>query len=215
MSDHQAAKPDPNWLFELSGKPVPIEVAAIIRYFERAVFAFNHASNADAEPTVRAMLTPFCLHACQSLREALDSLAKAQPETDEKLREMVAKLPFAALIKDVREHDIHGHPLPVCDPNTVSTMVMSRVGSPVQMTCSDGAGIQIQMHGAEPVVTKPGDPSKAKLSPGQTVSYHCVDGDLGVWDYRTQTTYKLLGVLGMFLKDAQTLVVSVAQQVGT
>lgn len=192
-----------------------IEQDAVNRYFERAVFAFNNACNPEVEPRIRAMLTAFCLHACQSLREALDSLAKAEPKTDEKLRKAVAKLPFAALIKDVREHDIHGHPLPVCDPNTTSTMVISRVGSPVQMTCSDGAGIQIQMHGAEPVVTKSGDESKAKLSPGQTVSYHCVDGDLGVWDYRSQTTYKLLGVLGMFLKDAQTLVVSVAQQVGT
>ena len=192
-----------------------VEVAAILRYFERAVFAFNNACNPEAEPRIRAILTAFCVHACQSLHEALQRLADKEPENDEKLRKAVAKLPFAALIKDVREHDIHGHPLPVCDPNTISTMVMSRVGSPVQMTCSDGAGIQIQMHGAEPMVTKSGDPSKAKLSPGQTVSYHCVDGDLGVWDYRTQTTYKLLGVLGMFLKDAQTLVVSVAHQVGT
>ena len=202
-------------MFDSGGNPISIEQDAVNRYFERAVFAFNNACNPEAEPRIRAMLTAFCLHACQSLREALHRLADKEPENDEKLRKAVADLPFAALIKDVREHDIHGHPLPVCDPNTRSTMVMSRVGSPVQMTCSDGAGIQIQMHGAEPVVTKSGDPSKAKLSPGQTVSYHCVDGDLGVWDYRTQTTYKLLGVLGMFLKDAQTLVVSVAQQVGT
>lgn len=201
-------------MFDLNGNPISIEQDAVNRYFERAVFAFNNACNPEAEPRIRAMLTAFCLHACQSLREALDSLAKAEPKTDEKLRKAVAKLPFAALIKDVREHDIHGHPLPVCDPNTVSSMVMSRVGSPVQLTVSDGAGIQIQMHGAEPVVTKSGDPSKAELTPGQTISYHCVDGELGVWDYRTQTTYKLLGVLEMFLKDAHDLLLSVAESRG-
>lgn len=198
-------------MFDQNGNPISIEQDAITRYFERAVFAFNNACNPEAEPRIRAMLTAFCVHACQSLRETLQRLADREPENDEKLRKAVADLPFVALIKDVREHDIHGHPLPVCDPSTISTMVMSRVGSPVQMTCSDGAGIQIQMHGAEPVVTKSGDPSKAKLSPGQTVSYHCVDGDLGVWDYRTQKTYKLLGVLGMFLKDAQALFVSLGE----
>lgn len=198
-------------MFDQNGNPISIEQDAVNRYFERAVFAFNIACNPDAEPRIRAMLTAFCVHACQSLREALQRLADREPENDEKLRKAVADLPFAALIKDVREHDIHGHPLPVCDPNTIRTMVMSRVGSPVQMTCSDGAGVQIQLHGAEPVVTKSGDPLKAKLTPGQTVSYHCVDGDLGVWDYRTQTTYKLLGVLEMFLKDAHNLLLSVAE----
>lgn len=198
-------------MFDLNGNPISIEQDAVNRYFERAVFAFNNACNPEAEPRFRAMLTAFCLHACQSFREALQRLADKEPESGEKLRKAVADLPFAALIKDVREHDIHGHPLPVCDQNTISTMVISRVGSPVQMTSSDGAGIQIQMHGAEPVVTKSGDPSKSKLKPGQTVSYHCVDGELGVWDYRTQRTYKLLGVLGMFLRSAERVIAHAGQ----
>ncbi len=201
-------------MFDQSGKPVPLEVAALIRYFERAAFSFINASNPDADPPLRAMLTAFCLHACQSLREAFDRLASAEPDADETVKQAVAQLRFAALIKDVREHDIHGHPLPVCDPNWNLGIVMSRVGRPVEMTCSDGAGVQIQMDGAKPVVTKSGDPSKAKFNPGQTVSYQCVGGELRVWDYRTQTTYKVLGVLETFLKDAYNLLQTVAESRG-
>jgi hypothetical protein len=203
-------------MFDLSGNPISIEVDSVNRYFERAVFAYNNACNPEADPRIRAMLTAFCLHACQSLREALQRLADKEPENDEKLRKAVAALPFSALIEEVRNHDIHGFPLPVCDPKVISSMWVANPDKPMKLTSSHGVGVSVQMRGAKPKVRlSPKDQKHGKFTPGQSMSYHCVDGELIVHDLSTNKDFKLLGVLGMFLKDAQTLVVSVAQQVGT
>lgn len=211
MTEPQSLEQDPNWMFDPSGKPIPIGLAAIFRYFERAAFAFASASKPEAQPPVRAMLTAFCVHGCQSLREALQRIVDVEPEGSGELRQALADLPFAALINDVRQHDIHGHPLPACEPGKIFGAGTSRAGSPVNLSCSQGAGIQLQMIGAEPVVTKIGDPQSSKLSPGQTISYQCVNGELGVWDYRTQKTYKLLGVLEEFLSAAHQVVLSIGE----
>lgn len=208
MSEPKPSKLDPNWMFDPSGKPVPIEVAAIIRYFERAVFAYNNACNPEAEPRIRAMLTAFCVHACQSLREALQPLADKEPENDEKLRKAVADLPFAALIEEVRNHDIHGFPLPACDPKVISSIWVANPDKPMKLTSSRGVGVTVQVHGAKPKVNlSPKDQKHGKFTPGQSMSYHCVDGELIVHDFSANKDFNLLGVLGMFLKDAQAILV--------
>lgn len=92
MSEPRPSRLDPNWMFDPSGKPVPIEVAANIRYLERAAFAFTHASNSKSEPPIRAMLTAFCLHACQSLLEAIDTVATAEPKTAVKLSPSIREI---------------------------------------------------------------------------------------------------------------------------
>lgn len=44
------------------------------------------------------------------------------------------------------------------------------------------------------------------------MSFHFVDGELIVHDFSANKDFKLLGVLGMFLKGAQMLVVALAEQ---
>lgn len=198
--------------FDAEGNPTSVELDAVRRYFERAVFALNNACNPEAEPGIRAMLTAFCVHACQSLREALQRLADKEPENDEKLRKAVADLPFSALIEEVRNHDIHGFPLPACDPKVISSMWVANPDKPMKLTSSHGVGVTVQMHGAKPKVNlSPKDQKHGKFTPGQSMSYHCVDGELIVHDFSTNKDFKLLGVLGMFLKDAQALVVSLCE----
>lgn len=41
---------------------------------------------------MRARLTAFCVHACQSLREAIQPLADMEPKNGEKLRNVVVEL---------------------------------------------------------------------------------------------------------------------------
>lgn len=88
---------------------------------------------------------------------------------------------------------------------------MSRPGSPVRLQTGDmeGFGVQVQMHGAEPVVTIIGDSPKAKIIPGQTNSHHCEDGELCVWDFRNKQTLRLVPVLGEFLTGAHKLLTEV------
>lgn len=196
-------------MFDLNGNPISIEQDAVNRYFERAVFAYNNACNPEAEPRIRAMLTAFCLHACQSLREALQRLADKEPENDEKLRKAVAKLPFAALIEEVRNHDIHGFPLPVCDPNVIAWRWVANPDKPIKLTSSHGVGVTVQMHGAKPKVKlSPKDQKHGKFTPGQSVSYSCVDGELIVHDFSLNKDFKLQSVLMMFLKDAHEIILS-------
>ncbi len=162
------------------------------------------------------MFTAFCIHACQSLREAFQTLDDYEPGKDATLKPALDALPFGDLINDVRQHDIHGHPLPVCEPGAKLGLVMSRPGSPVRLQTGDteGSGVQVQMHGAEPVVTIIGDSPKARLIPGQTISYHCEDGELCVWDYRTKQTVRLVPVLSEFLTGAHQLLVAVCEARG-
>ncbi|MBX3097825.1 MAG: hypothetical protein KF812_13300, partial [Fimbriimonadaceae bacterium] len=158
-------------MFDLSGNPISVEQDAVNSYFERAVFTFNNACNPEAEPRIRAMLTAFCVHACQSLREALQRLADKEPGNGEKLIKAVADLPFAALIEEVRNHDIHGSPIPVCDPTVISSMWVANPDKPMQLTSSHGVGVTVQMHGAKPKVKlSPKDQKHGKFTPGQSMS---------------------------------------------
>lgn len=195
--------------FDEEGNPTSVELDAVRRYFARAVFAFNNACNLEAEPHVRAMLTAFSAHACQSLREALQRLAEAAPENDTTLREAVADLPFVSLIEEVRNHDIHGFPLPICDPNVNSSVWVANPDKPIKLTSSHGVSVFLQMQGAKPKVRlSPKDQKHGKFTPGQSISYQCVGGELIVHDFSAGKDFRLLEVLRIFLENAQTLVAS-------
>jgi len=86
---------DPNWMSDLTGRPVPREVAAVLRYFERAAFAYHGAAKQEALAVVRAMLTAVCVHSCQSLREAFQTLDDYEQGKDSSLKSALDALPLA------------------------------------------------------------------------------------------------------------------------
>lgn len=179
---------------ELFGRLDP-ERAAIRQYWERAGFTYQNANVEGVDPTIRTMLTAFCVHACEALREKLEALSVARAASDPDLAILVKALPFSPLIQHVRNHDLHGNPIPVCDLKADFVIACSGK-KPMQSISSHGVGVTVQMPGARPEVhLSPKDQKHGKFSPGDAISYQCHEGILGVHDFSKNKTYKLMGVL--------------------
>ncbi|MFN8219320.1 MAG: hypothetical protein U0S12_04205 [Fimbriimonadales bacterium] len=94
-------------------------------------------------------------------------------------------------------------------------MWVANPDKPMKLTSSHGVGVTVQMHGAKPNVKLSGKNQKhGKFTPGQSMSYHCVDGELTVHDFSANKDFKLLGVLRMYLEHAQAVIGSVAERGG-
>jgi hypothetical protein len=184
------------------------------QYFHRAAWALHNATNAQLEPIVRSHLTAMAVHACQSLKERLDQLAA--DTADELFATALKNLPHTQLIENTRNSDLHGWPLPVCDPRAVSMTMVSKPGHPIQLMSSHGVGVSLQMHGPAPKVRRaPKDLKHANVTFAQAVSYQCEGGKLFVHDFCTGKNYLLLEVLDAFLQQCQPLVQDRASVTGT
>ena len=178
----------------------------VIQYFDRAAWALHNAGN-DALPlSVKSHLTAVAVHACQSLRESLDQLVEEEG-SDTQLAEAIKALPHTEIIENVRNMDLHGWPLPVCDPKVQVVAMVSKPGKPITLSSSHGVGVSMQMDGLKPKVHRtPNDLKHGKLTiGGATVSYGCIDGKLIVQDFSTGKDYFLLDALRSFLKCCHPL----------
>lgn len=211
ISSSESQSTDSNWMFDSNGNPVPFEIQSLLRYFERAVFSFNAAEHIECPPKNRSMLTAFCLHACQSFSEALERVNQVNTES----AAVKNSIRFSALVEEMRNHDIHGFPLPVCDPNFNSMLWVANPNKPMTLTSSHGVAVQVQMHGATPKVRRsPKDQKHGKFSPGQSISYLCFEGELIVHDFSSNKDYRVMGVLRQFLEDAQNALHAVTKSKG-
>ncbi len=177
---------------------------AVQRYWERVVFTFNHLHDLKTEPPMKAMLTAFCIHATQSVTEALLKLAEVRKDDD--LKASVESLQYSQLLEHVRNHDLHGNPIPVCDDKW-NFVIATGGKKPMTLTSSHGVGVQVQMHGAKPKVRlSKKDQKHGKFSPGDAISFQCSEGVLGVYDASTSQTYDLLRLLECHLKALDKIV---------
>lgn len=191
-------------------KPPPLpdfmdpDRTAVQRYWKRVVFTFNHLHNLKTEPHMRAMLTAFCVHATQSVTEALRKLAEVRK--DDNLKASIDALEFSPLLERVRNHDLHGNPIPVCDDKW-NFVIATSGKKPMTLTSSHGVGVQVQMHGAKPKVRlSKKDQKHGKFSPGDAISFQCNEGVLGVYDASTSKTYDLLRLLECHLKALDKII---------
>ena len=180
---------------------------AVIQYFDRAAWALHNAGN-DALPLkVKSHLIAAAVHACQSLKESLDQLVEEEG-SDTQLAEAIKKLPHTEIIENVRNMDLHGWPLPVCDPKVHMVAMVSKPGKPITLSSSHGVGVSMQMDGLKPKVHRtPKDLEHGKVTiGGATVSYGCINGKLIVHDFSTGKDYALLDALRSFLKRCHPLI---------
>ena len=179
----------------------------VIQYFDRAAWALHNAGN-DALPLkVKSHLIAAAVHACQSLKESLDQLVEEEG-SDTQLAEAIKKLPHTEIIENVRNMDLHGWPLPVCDPKVQMVAMVSKPDQPITLSSSHGVAVSMQMDGLKPKVRHtPKDQKHGKVTlGGATVSYGCIDGKLIVHDFSTGKDYVLLDALRSFLKRCHPLV---------
>lgn len=181
---------------------------AAVRYFDRAAWALENAIN-EPQPAVKSHLTAAAVHACQSLKEALDQLLQ-EKSGDSQLMAAIKKLPHTELIENIRSMDLHGWPLPVCDPKVRMVVMVTKPGQPVALSSSHGVGVAIQMDGLRPKVHRaPKDFKHGTVTiGGATVSYGCDQGKLIVHDFSTDKDYFLLDVLKAFLHRCYPLIKS-------
>lgn len=174
------------------------------RYMERAAFAWNSAHRKGLNPAIRSMLIAFCLHACQSLRESLNILYAS----DEEKINAISKLPYAKLIELARNHDLHGHPLPICDPAVTSVMLQSGK-KPIRLESSDGVSVSIQ-DGRRPMVRlDPKNHQRGRVVFGEAMITRCVEGELYVQNPSSSgNPVHLLTAMKEFLLAAQVLIPS-------
>jgi hypothetical protein len=179
------------------------------QYFHRASWALHNSTNDKLEPIVKSHLMAMAVHACQSLREHLDYLAAEK--THAELNAALKILPHAQLIENIRNMDLHGWPLPICDPRVIEAAMVSKPGQPVQLTSSHGVGVSLQMHGPKPKVRRTRKDLRESLKHANvtfehTVSWQCDNGRLIVHDFSTGKDYLLLEVLRSFLQQCEALV---------
>jgi len=180
---------------------------AILQYFDRGAWALCNSKNPKLDWTRRAHLTSMAVHACQSLKEALDVLVH-DTNGDSQLASEVGALPHIELIANVRNMDLHGHPLPVCRPNMFMYGMESKPGNEPELSSSHGVAVCMQMEGVKPKVRLfPKDLNHGKASlGGATVFYGCEGEKLVVHDLSTSKNYYLLEVLSTFLEKCRAII---------
>jgi len=171
------------------------------RYIKRAIFALNSAGQCGSDPEVRSHFTAFCAHACQSVRESL-SLYYADDSTKLKL---VVTLPHVEMLELVRNHDLHGHPLLLCDPRIVSFMMQSGKHS-VRLESSHGVAVSIQNKRKPFVRLDPKDVKHARVLFADALVMNSVDGELYIqYPPASGKSVHLLTAMKEFLLAAEYL----------
>jgi hypothetical protein len=173
---------------------------AAAEYFCRADWGFGNASRADVRPQFKSYLTAFAIHACDSLLEELNRLVE-QLDFDPDAAKVIKALPHAELITNLRNHDLHGWPLPICEPGTTLKFMASRPDQNIALTSSNGVGMALTMDGCTPkVIRLPNIRKHAKYEPGGgTISCSCVDGNLIAFDFSTTKEILVLEAIKEFL----------------
>lgn len=181
---------------------------AVFQYFDRAMWALHNATNDALDPRTKCHLTAVTVHACQSLKESLDQVIGEDTSGDVELAAAIRDLPHAKLIENIRNSDLHGWPLPTCNPKLQSMEMVSKPGHPIELSSSHGVCVSIQMDGLKPKVHRaPKDLKHGTITlGGATVSYGCNEGNLIVHDFSVGKDYLLLGVLRSFLKCCHSLI---------
>lgn len=174
-------------------------------YFDRASWAFHNVRNDKLPLNARSHLSAVALHACQSLKESLDQIAQDNPE-DADFAAAIKSLPHTELIENVRNMDLHGWPLPICDPKMQLMVMVSKPGKPIALSSSHGVPIAMTMSGVAPKVHNPNRKCANVKFGGATVSLVCDQGRLVVHDFSTNKDYLLLGVIEAFLNACHSIV---------
>lgn len=178
-----------------------------LHYFDRSSWAFHNAHNENLPLNVRSHLIAVAVHACQSLKESLDQIAEDNPG-DSELATTIKNLPHTELIDNIRNMDLHGWPLPICDPKVQMVAMVSKPGKPVTLSSSHGVPVAVTMPGVAPKVYNPNRKCANVKFGGATVSFGCVEGKLVVHDFSTDKDYLLLGVIEAFLRACHPIVQS-------
>lgn len=176
-------------------------------YLDRAVWAFRNTYNEQLPLSVRSHLTAVAVHASQSLKESLDQISRDNPGDADLVAE-IKSLPHTKLIENIRNMDLHGWPLPVCDPSIQMAVMVSKPGKPIALSSSHEVPVALTMPGVAPKVRTPNRKHANVKFGGATVSYGCVEGRLIVYDFSTAKNYVLLDVLRAFLEKCQPLIMS-------
>lgn len=175
------------------------------RYFDRAAWALQNATNDGLPFNVRSHLSAVAVHACQSLKESLDQSSEDNP-ADTDLAAAIKSLPHTEVIENVRNMDLHGWPLPICDPKVQMVVMVSKPGKPITLSSSHGVPVGVSMPGVAPKVHNPNRKCANVKFGGATVSFGCDQGRLIVHDFSTDKDYLLLGVLEAFLKACHSII---------
>lgn len=180
---------------------------AVIQYFDRARWALHNAANDTLPPNAKSHLTAMAVHACQSLKESLTQWGAERSTPDEEFTTEVARLPHAQLIENIRNLDLHGWPVPICDPKVRMMEMVSKPGRPITLTSSHGVGVSLSMQGVSPKVGRSRkDMKHANVAYGPSVSWGYEEGKLIVHDFSTSKDYLLLEVLETFLQQCHALI---------
>ncbi len=181
---------------------------AVLQYFDRAAWALHHATNDSLPLNVKSYLTAAAVHACHSLKESLDQIAEDGTSGDTQLAAAIKNLPNAKLIENIRNMDLHGWPLPICDPKVSMVAMVSKPDQPIKLSSAHGVNVSVQMAGLKPRVHRaPKDLKHGTVTfGGATVSYGCDEGKLIVHDFTTGRDYSLLGVVRSFLERCGALI---------
>lgn len=177
-------------------------------YFDRAGWAFNNAHNDKLPLNVRSHLTDVAVHACQSLKESLGQIAQDNPG-DKQFADAIKNLPHTELIENIRNMDLHGWPLPICDPTVRMVAMVSKPGQPIKLS-SHGVAMTMRMDNLTPRFHRTPKNFKhgtATLG-GATVSFGCDQGKLIIHDFSADKDYMLLDVLREFLEKCQSIIKS-------
>ena len=180
-----------------------------VHYFDRAGWAFHNAQNDKLPLKVKSHLTAVAVHACQSLKESLDQIAQDNPG-DTELVAAIKSLPHTELIENIRNMDLHGWPLPICDPNVRMVAMVSKPDQPIELSSSRGVAVTMRMDGLTPRVQRTPKDFKHGTAAigGATVSFGCDEGKLIVHDFSTDKDYVLLDVLRAFLEKCHPIITS-------
>jgi hypothetical protein len=171
----------------------------VAQYFDRAAWALQNTANDSLPLNVRSHLSAIAVHACQSLKEAFDRFSEDN-SADIDLVAAIKNLPHTELIENVRNMDLHGWPLPVCDPKVRMVAMVSKPGKPIALSSSKGVPIAMTMAGVAPKVHNPNRKCANVKFGGATISFGCDQGQLVVHDFSANKQYLLHGVIEAFLR---------------
>jgi hypothetical protein len=175
-------------------------------YFCRAQWGAGNASRPEVRPEFKSYLTAFAIHACDALIEEFNRII-AEPGCDPEAIRIVKALPHIELITNLRNHDLHGDPLPVCASNFLFRYMKTHPDESINSSSSNGVGIALTMDGNKPkVIRSPNIRKYANVEfGGKTISCSCVNGQLIAYDFSTTKDIPVLQAVGEFLQACNPL----------
>lgn len=186
-----------------SGDPIPDRVCALQSYLNRLSFWSHHASLAKDFPEVRTSLISACLTSIDSFIECLHSEDLNWSSLSETDLKSIHSLPYAKMLRCLRNADVHGNPIPICSAEEVNFRMGFKPGKSLRLTAGPGQAVNVSFRDYKPSLARSKNRSlDGKVEYSGAVIVTCQSGELFCLEPGTERHVHVMTAIRSFQDSA-------------